>query len=109
MKAIFLAAFREPRQTMLAMLDFRINPIDQVIDRVLEMDKNSNYMWMGTLQRALSKEEDIRFLQEMQCITCLNLGHSTLECTMRTQCMPCHYRSHTKDWYNLLNRQTALV
>ena len=85
--------------------------MDQVIDRVLEMDKRSSLMSMGALHRGLPKEEDLRFLQALQCTMCLNSGHSTVDCTMRMQCMICHSRGHTTDRckYNLLNRQAALV
>ena len=60
-KSIFLAVLWEPLQTMLSVLDFQTNTIDQVIDRVLEIDRaqNSNYMAMGALQRALPREEDL--------------------------------------------------
>ena len=83
-KAIFLAALQEPLQTMCVVLDFRTSIIDQVIDHVLEMDKNNTLMSMGALQRALPKEEELRFRQAVQCTTCLKTSHSTLECTMRT-------------------------
>ena len=75
------------------------------------MDKNSSFMSLGVLHRALPKEEDLRFRQALQCTTCLNSGHSTVDCTMRTQCMICHSRAHTTDRCedNLLNRQAALV
>ena len=57
-KAVFLDAFCEPLRTMLAILDFQTNTIDQVIYRVLEMDRaqNNNYMAMGALQRTMPKE-----------------------------------------------------
>ena len=60
-KAVFLAALREPLRTMCAVLDFRTSTMDQVIDRVLEIDKNSSLMSMGALQQALSKDEDLPF------------------------------------------------
>ena len=60
-KAVFLAALREPLRTMCVVLDFQTNTMDQVIDRVLEMDKRSSLMSMGALQRAFPKEEDLRF------------------------------------------------
>ena len=85
--------------------------MDQAIDRVLEMDKHDSLMSMGALQRALPKEEDLRFRQALQCTTYLNPGHSTVDCTMRRQCMICHSQTHTMDRceYNLLNRQVAPV
>ena len=43
-KAVFLVALREPLRTMCGLLDFRTSTVDQVIDRVLEMDKNSSFM-----------------------------------------------------------------
>ena len=60
-KAVFFAAFREPLRIMCGFLDFRTNTVDQVIDRVLEMDKSSSFMSLGMLHRALPKEEDLRF------------------------------------------------
>mgnify|MGYP000597861148 CR=1 FL=1 len=89
-KAVYLAALRESLRTMCVVLDFRTNTIDQVVDQVLEMDKNSSLMSMGALQRALPKDEDLRFRHVVQCTTCLNPDHSTIECTMRTHCMICH-------------------
>ena len=110
-KAVFLAALREPLRRMCGVLDFCTSPVDQVIHRVLEMDKNSSFMSLGMLHRALLKEEDVRFRQALQCTTCLNSGHSTVDYTMRSQCMICHSRAHTTDRceYNLLNRQAAPV
>ena len=110
-KAIFLAALREPLRTVCAVIDFRTSTIDQVIERVREMEKTSSWLTMGALQRTLPTEEDLRFRQAIQCTTCLNVGHSAIECTMRTQCMLCHSRAHTMDRceYNLLNRQAAPV
>ena len=53
-KTIFLAALQEPLRIMLAVLHFKTNTMDQVIDRVLEMDRaqNSNYMAMGATTSA---------------------------------------------------------
>ena len=51
-KVVFLATLREPLRTTLSVFDFRTNTIDEVVDRVLEMDRaqNSNHMAMGALQ-----------------------------------------------------------
>ena len=75
------------------------------------MDKTSSFLSMGMLHRALPKEEDLRFRQALQCTTCLNSGHSTVDCNLRSQCMICNSRAHTTDRceYNLLNRQAAPV
>ena len=106
-KEIFLTALREPLRTTLVVLDFRTSTINQIIDRVLDMDRaqNGNNMLMGALQRVLPKEEDLQFRQAIQCTTYLNSGHSSLECTMRTQYLLCHSKAHTMDQceYNLLN------
>ena len=59
-KAVFLAALREPLRTMCVVLDFRNNTMDQVIDRVLDMDKPNSLMLIGALQWALRKDEDLR-------------------------------------------------
>ena len=110
-KAIFLAALREPLRTVCTVIDFRTSTVDQVIDRVREMEKSSSWLALGALQRALPTDEDLRFRQAIQCTTCLNAGHSALECTMSSQCLLCHSRSHTMERceYNLLNRQAPPV
>ena len=64
-KTVFLAALREPLRTMCGVVDFRTSTVDHVIDRVLEMDKNSSFMSLGVLHRALPKEEDLRFRQAL--------------------------------------------
>ena len=46
---------------MCGVLDFRTSIVDQVIELVLEMDKNSSFMSLEMLHRALPKEEDLRF------------------------------------------------
>ena len=100
-------------RTSLAVLDFKTDTIEQVIDRVLDMAKahNRNKMSMASLQSVLQKEQELKFWQAVQCITCLNPTYSTLECTMRMHCALCHSRAHTVDQceYNLLNKVTALV
>ena len=112
-KEIFLATLREPLRTTLVVLDFKTSTIDQVIYRVLDMDRaqNGNHLSMRALQQALSTKEDLRFRLGIQCTTCLNPGHSSLECTMRMHCALCHSKAHTIEWcqYNILNRQVALV
>ena len=110
-KTIILASLREPLRTVCAVIDFQTSTIDQVIAWVMEMDKNSSWLTMGALQRALPTEEDLRFRQVVQCTMCLNPDHSMVECTMRTQCMLCHSRSHTMEpcEYNLLNQQATPV
>ena len=47
----------------------------------------------------------------VQCTTCLNPGHSLLECTLWNHCPICHSRPHTLELceYNLLNRNTTPV
>ena len=64
-KAVFLAALREPLRAMCGVLDFRTSTMDQVIDRVLEIDKHSSLMSLGVLHRALPKEEDLSFGQAL--------------------------------------------
>ena len=51
-KAVFLDTLREPLRTMLTVFDLWTSTIDEVVDRVLEMDRaqNSNHMAMGALQ-----------------------------------------------------------
>ena len=84
-KAIFLAALREPLRTVCTVIEFRTSTIDQVIDQVREMEKSNSWLAMEALQRALPTDEDLRFRQVIQFTTCLNVGNSALECTMRSQ------------------------
>ena len=52
---------RELHQTMLSVLNFWTNTMDEVTHWVWEMDEaqNSNYMVMGVLQLALPREENL--------------------------------------------------
>ena len=77
-KVVFLAVLQEPFRTMCVVLDIQTSTMDQVIDRVLEMDKHNSFMSLGALHCALPKEEDLRFQQALQCTTCQNLGHLCL-------------------------------
>ena len=66
---------------------------------------------MTSLQDALPTTEKTRFKQAVQCTTCLNPGHSALECTLRMHCLICHSRAHTLELceYNLLNKNTVTI
>ena len=112
-KEIFLAALREPLWTTLAVVDFKTNTIDQVIDRVLNMERaqNGNHLTMRTLQQALPTEEDLWFRHAIQCMTCFNPGHLGLKCIMRTHYTLCYSKAHTIERceYNLLNGQETHV
>ena len=109
--AIFLTTLREPLRMVCTVIDFCTSTVDQVIDQVREKEKSSSSLTMGTLQRALPIDEDLHLRQAIQCMSCLNVGHSALECTMHPQCMFYHSRMHTMDRceYNLLNRQAPPV
>ena len=84
---------------MLAVLDFKDQSLEQVINKTLVMDKTqtSNSLSMASLQRSLLMLEKIRFRQADQCTTCLNPGHSTVKCTLRIYCPICHSKVHTID------------
>ena len=107
---IFLTGLREPLRTTLQLMDLTGQPIEEVIKRVLRLN-SAQSMSMSTLQEALPTAEESRFRQAIQCTTCLNPGHSALECTLRTHCPICHSRAHTLELceYNLLNRNAASV
>ena len=107
---IFLTGLREPLRTTLQLMDLSGQPIEEVIRRVLRLD-SAQSMSMSSLQEALPTTEETRFRQAIQCTTCLNPGHSALECTLRTHCPICHSRAHTLELceYNLLNRNAASV
>ena len=102
---IFLTGLREPMRTTLQIMDLSGQPIEEVIRRVLRLD-SAQSMSMASLQEALPTTEETRFKQAIQCTTCLNPGHSALECTLRMHCPICHSRAHTLELceYNLLNR-----
>ena len=95
------------------MFDFKDQSLEQVIDKALIMDKmqTSNSMSMASLQRSLLTREELNFRQAIQCTKCLNLGHSTMECTLHTHCSIHHSKAHTIEQckYNLLNKVMTSV
>ena len=95
---IFLTELREPLRTTLQLMDLSGQPIEEVIRRVLRLD-SAHSMSMASLQEALPTTEEKRFKQEIQCTTCLNPGHSALECTFRMHCPICHSRAHTLELF----------
>ena len=97
MKDTFLSALRETLWTTLVVFDFKEQSLEQVIDKSLIMDKTqtSNSMSMTSLQKSLPTLEDLRFGQAIHSTTCLNRGHSMVECTLRTHCPICHSKAHT--------------
>ena len=108
-----LTNLRKPLRTTLALHDFSQHTLKQVINHVLTMDivQNSNPLSTGSLQSVLLKIVEVQFRQAVQCATCLNSGHLTVMCTLRSHCLICHSRAHTPDQceYNLLNYAAALV
>ena len=85
-----------------------------MIDKALVMDrmhKNMNSMNMSALHNDLPTMEELRFRQAVQCTTCLNIGHSTMECSLRTHCTICHSKAHSVEQceYNLLNKTAPPV
>ena len=97
----------------LVVFDFKDQSLEQVIDKALVLDKTqtSNNMSITSLQKSLPTSEELRFRQAIQGRTCLDLRHSTIECTLRTHCPICHSKAHTINQckYNLLNKAVALV
>ena len=95
------------------MFDLKDQSLKQVIDKTLPMDKTQtgNNMFMMALQKSLPTIEELRFQQAIQCMPCLNRGHSTVECTLRTHCPICHSKAHTMDQceYNFLNKAASSV
>ena len=93
LKDTLLAALREPLRTTLALFDFKNQSLEKEIDKALAMDRtqSNNTMTMAALHRSLpAVEEELRFRRAVQCTTCLNTEHSTMECSLRTHCMICH-------------------
>ena len=70
-----------------------------------------NSMNMSTLHNNLPTMEELYFLQAVQCTTCLNTGHSTIECSLHTHCTICHSKAHSFEQceYNLINKATPPV
>ena len=106
----FLTALRETLPMTLAVVDLTGKGIEDIIRRFLLLD-SAQSMSMNIRQRVLQTEEDTRFHQAIQCSTCVNLNHSSLECTLRCHCPIYHSRAHTLELceYNLLNRNTGPV
>ena len=107
----FLSSLREPLRRTLSLTDFSNQTIEQVIARVLAIDRtqhNTSFS-MASLQNTLTPQEDHRFLQVLQCIACSGSGHLALECPHRPHCPICQSRSHTVEQceYNMLNRTTT--
>ena len=109
-KETSLSALREPLRTTLAVFNFKEQSLEQVIDKALLMEKTQTSNSMSMLSD-LPTTEELRFRQAIQCTTCFNLWHYTIECTLRTRCPICHSKTHTIDHceYNLLNKETILV
>ena len=106
----FLTALRETLPMTLAVVDLTGKGIEDIIRRFLLLD-SAQSMSMNIRQRVLQTEEDTRFHQAIQCSTCVNLNHSSLECTLRCHCPIYHSRAHTLELceYNLLNRNRTPV
>ena len=82
------------------MFDFKSQSIDQLIDKALAMDRTHTCkisMNMFALHTNLPTIEELHFCQAVQCTTCLNTGHSTIECNFRTHCMICHSKTHSAE------------
>ena len=114
LKDVFLEAIREPLRTTLKVFDFRNQNIKQVIDKAIAMGRppiNVRSMDMSALNHTLPTLEELQFRQTVQCTTCLNTGHSAIECSLRTHCTICHSKLHSVEQceYNLLNKTTTLV
>ena len=105
-----LTAIRELVRITLAVVDLTGKPIEDVISRVLQLD-SAQSMFMTALQRTLPTEEETHCHQAVQCTTCLNPEHSTLECTLRSHCPISHSQAHTLEpcEYSILNRNTMPV
>ena len=84
---------------MLVVFDVKDQSLELVIGKAFIMDKTktSNSMSMTSLQKYLPNPEELRFWQAIQCTTCLNPRHSTVECTLRTHCPIFHSKAHTID------------
>ena len=101
---LFLTKLWEPLRITLAVADLTGKPIEDVISRVLRLD-SAQSMSMTSLQCALLDEEETSFRKAVQCTTCPNPRHSSLECTLRT--LP-HLPLELYE-YNLLNWNTVPV
>ena len=85
-----------------------------MIDKAIAMDqnpKNKKTMDMSTLHHTVSTLEELQFRQGVQCTTCLNTTHSTIERNLHTHCTICHSKAHSMKQceYNLLNKATTHV
>ena len=108
-----MEAIREALRTTLTLFDFQNQSLEQVVDKALAMDRmhNNNTMNLSMLHRNLPTLEEFRFRQVVKCTTCLNIGHSTVECSLRTHCTICHSKVYLVKQceYNQLNKTPAPV
>ena len=63
---------------------------------------------MSALHHTLPTLEELQFRQAVQCTICLNIGNSTIECSLRTHCAINHSKAHFVEQceYNLSNKAT---
>ena len=68
LKDTFLAGLREPLRMMLALTDFSQQTIEQVVARVLALNRahHSRSFAIGTLQTSLPMTEETQFQQALQ-------------------------------------------
>ena len=80
----------------LALPDFSQQTIEQVIARVLPINRTQHItaFSMGSLQNTLPPREDNRFRQALQCTTLSGSGHLAIECPHRPHCPIYHSRLH---------------
>ena len=106
----FLSSLREPLRTTLALTNFANQTIEQVIARVLALDRTqqSTAFSMSSLQSTLPQEDNY-FRQALQCTVCSGSGLLALEFPHRPQCLISQSRYHTVEQceYNMLNRTTT--
>ena len=62
-----MASLQEPLRTTLALTDFSQQTIEQVVARVLGLDRahHNNFFTMGTLQNASPTHEETQFRQAL--------------------------------------------
>ena len=109
----FLSNLQEPLRMTLALTNFANQTIEQVIARILALDRTqeSTTFSMSSVQSTLP-QEDNSFRQAVQCTACSGSGHLALECPHWPHFPICQSRSHTVEQceYNMLNRtMTSLV
>jgi hypothetical protein len=110
-KCQFLKALREPVRSSFALMDASTVSLTEIVNMALNLDHQQLGLGLSQFRAIVPslKAEEKAFQQAVQCMLCLQFGHSNMECVQ--PCALCQVRTHTTATceYNLLARRNALA